>query len=312
MIIDCVLFIHRKNKAFLMRSIGSFLLVLTSFNLDAQNFVNFNQFYGTSIWQNPSLTGIAGQSRVQSSMRIRRTQGFNSFNNSYYVSAEVVNDKLPLDIGFIGLYDDYILFGLEELQLGLSISRAFKFPKNISLRLGVSSQFMGRSQQLNNATLSGSAGILNAGIALTGSRFIISYSALGLNRPVISMSDNFILKYLVSHNLNASFQLWRSDPEDNRGFYASVSYFKSEIPSKGINLIYRHKRLKGGIGYTIPKQYSIYLGASFEKFSLNYSYQLERSGLTNLLVLNHQFSFALMLGNEVERARGSKLIRSLF
>jgi Type IX secretion system membrane protein PorP/SprF len=312
MIYDCALFTFEKNEAFPMWLRVSFLLVLLSINLSAQNFVNFNQFYGTSIWQNPSLTGIAGQSRVQSSMRFRRTQGFNSFNNSYYISAEVVNDKLPLDIGFIGLYDDYIIFGLEELQLGLSISRAFKFPKDISLRLGVSSQFIGRSQLLNNATLSGSAGILNAGFTLTGSRFVISYSALSLNRPIISMSDNFILKYQVTHNLNASFQLWKSDPEDNRGFYASVLYFKSEIPSRGVNLIYRQKRLKCGIGYFIPKKYCIYLGASFDKFSLNYSYQLERSTLTNLLVLDHQFSFALKLGNEVERARGSKLIQSLF
>lgn len=295
-----------------MRLLVCLLVAFLSINLYAQNFVNFNQFYGTSVWQNPSLTGISGQSRVQSSLRLRRSQGFNSFNNSYYISAEAVNNKLPVDIGFIGLYDDYILFGLEELQLGLSISRAFKFSKDISLRLGVSSQFIGRSQQLNNATLSGSAGVLNAGFTLAGSRFIIAYSALSLNRPIISMSDNFIQNYPISHNLNASFQLWKSDPEDNRGIYASVSYFKSEILSRGVSIIYRHNKLKGGIGYFLQERYSIYLGASFDKLLMNYSYEFQRSNLTNVPVLNHQFSLSFLLGNQVERARGSRLIQSLF
>ena len=295
-----------------MRILVSFLLIFVSFYLSAQEFVNVNQFYGTAVWQNPSLTGISGQSRVQSSLRVRRSQGFDSFNNSYYISAEVVNNKLPLDIGFLGLYDNYTNFGLEELQLGLSISRAFKFPKNISLRLGVSGQFVGRSQLFNAATLSGSAGILNTGFTLTGSRFIFAYSLLSLNRPIISMSDNFILQYTITHNLNASFQLWKADPEDSRGVYASVSYLKSEIPSKGINLIYRHKRLKGGLGYFFQEGFSMYLGASFDKFSMNYSYLFSKSKLTNVPILNHQLALTFLLGNQVERSRGSKLIQSLF
>jgi hypothetical protein len=126
------------------------------------------------------------------------------------------------------------------------------------------------------------------------------------------MSDNFIQNYPISHNLNASFQLWKSDPEDSRGIYASVSYFKSEILSRGVNIIYRHNKLKGGLGYFLQERYSIYLGASFDKFLMNYSYEFQRSNLTIVPVLSHQFSLSFLLGNQVERARGSRLIQSLF
>lgn len=295
-----------------MRFILSFFLLISAIYSEAQQFVYLNQFYGTSLWQNPSLTGLAGQSRIQSSFRSRGTQSINAINNTYYLSGEIVDKNLPLDIGFFGLYDDNFLAGVEDLYLGMSVSRAFKLSEKTSLRLGVSGNFVARVFRFSNTTFSGSGGILNGGFTLVTPRLIFGYNAFAINRPSISLSDMFSIQYKLAHHLNASFQIWKSDPEDSQGLYSTLTYINSVTSLISANLIYRYNKLKGGFGYFTENSYCFYAGVALDKFSLNYSYQIFRGGLINELLSNHQITLSVLFGNQVERSRGSKLIQSLF
>jgi hypothetical protein len=287
-------------------------MLIVAFYSEAQQFVYLNQFYGTSQWQNPSLTGLAGQSRIQSSFRSKGTQSVNSISNTYYLSGEIVNKNLPLDIGFFGLYDDNFFSGVEDLYLGVSFSRAFKLSEKTSLRLGVSGNFVARVFQFSNTTSSGSGGLLNGGFTLVTPRLILGYNAFAINRPSISLSDMFSIQYKLTHHLNASYQIWKSDPEDSQGLYSTLTYINSVTSLIGVNLIYRYKKLKGGFGYFTENSYCFYSGIALDKFSLNYSYQVYRGKLINELLSNHQITLNVLLGDQVERARGSKLIQSLF
>lgn len=296
-------------------------ILISCMNIDAQQLPLFSQSFGVANFQNPALTGSNGRSRVQSTYR-NQWPKLNNGLKTLYVGFELVNGKLPFDIGVYQMYND-IQNGFENNYYGgLCLSRSFKINESLSFKVGLSGSYTSKSIAGNLIAINpipttsrnyGSGLLLGGGFTISGNYFLLGYSAFGINQPIINIGNMYKFKYNISHSLQAAIRFPLFDIEDLRGPYLTVQILKSSTTLITSGLMYRFKNLKFGFAYRHDNSCVGSLGFIKKNLNLTYSYDYITSKLGNSTFGgSHEIALSYIFGKENLKRPSTKWISSLF
>ncbi len=298
-----------------------FYSIFIFMNIDAQQLPRFSQSFGVANFQNPALTGSIGQSRIQSTYRNHWPKLFNGLK-TFYIGFELVNAKLPFDIGVYQMYND-IQNGIENNYYGgLCLSRSFNLNESLSFKVGLSGCYTSRSISANLISINpipstsrnyGSGLLLGGGFTISGNYFLLGYSALAINQPVIYIGNIYNVKYNISHSLQAAIRYPLFDKEDLRGPYLTVQILKSSKTLITSGLIYRFQNFKLGFAYRHDNSCVGSLGFIRKNLNLTYSYDYFTSKPGNSIFGgSHEIALSYIFGKENLKRPSNKWISSLF
>jgi type IX secretion system PorP/SprF family membrane protein len=297
-----------------MKHIHSFLLTLIPSALFAQD-PFFTQAYSNPLQLNPSFSGTAGCSRAVVNYR---NQWPNSTAN--YVTSTFSYDThinvLHGGVGFTFLNDKSGGNIYNTTSVGIIYSPTFIIQKKVSIKPSFETNFfqksVDRSQltfsdmiapgygfvykiiETQSSTIKSSGFDFSGGLLINTSTFNFGMALYHLNKPDEGLIGTSLINRKIS--VHTSYTFSKKDGA-KFSFTPAVFFVKQGVYHLLMTSInFKYKWVRSGISWhSYGNIFSLMLGVNYNRFTLNYSYDLNPSGVTNTGG-THEVSFVCLFG----------------